>query len=248
MLIVDSIKTAEQIAFKHYETEQERYAHWLEEHTQLAKFNDDPEISPLETSRKIGRPMLHTELERRLSKLNPRLVFVWGDLHAHHKMMCIPYTNMDLVPDLVKKLDPLYGLQKLFVYPTGAIPERSIWRRKEEYVPDPYYVPRPGDIDRSDWEWVPIPGHEAQHKRDGHLDPVARFHGHWQRKSNTSGRAGWNKVTHAWGEYRRGWRTVLISLVKLGLLSTQQVEDEFLADNTPEWAKHMGKRNIYRPW
>jgi hypothetical protein len=233
MIIVDSIKRAEQIAFKHYESEQERYSAWLNEHSQLCRYNDDPATSPLEAGNKIGKPMLHVELERRLAKLNPRLHFQWGPLNDHHKLMCVVLPNGQLL--------------QLFTYPTGAIPERSIFRKCEEWVTDPDYVPSPGDVDRADWEWVPAEGCTSGFIPD-HTHPEAPLYGKWARKDDNSGRAGWKKLTHAWGEHRRGWRTVLVSLVAKKLLTVQQAEDEFLADNTPEWARHTGKKDIFRPW
>lgn len=246
MLVVDSQKTIDLLTAKQFESEQERYAKWLDEHTRLAQYNDDPTTSPLAAARRIGKPMLHTDLERKLAKLNRKLCFMGGDLNSHHKWLCID------VPDprraIISPNDPFAFVTKLFLYPTGAIPERSIFRQKDEWVVDPTYIPKPGDVNRADWEWVPRKGEENKFRVDGWRFPDSSPYGKWKRKDDNVGRAGWKKVSHAWGEYKRGWRTVLINLVKLNLLSVHQVEDHFLSDDTPEWARHTGKKDIYRPW
>jgi hypothetical protein len=246
MLIIDSEASEARYAYKYYENEQQRYSKWLNEHAMLCNYNDDPETSPLAAAKKIGKPMLHTEMERRLKRLNPNLTFMTGPLNTKHKVLCRPWRIGDPARTL-DLADPFRDLIKLFVYPTGVLPERSIWRECDEWVPDPSYVPTPGDVDQNDWEWVPLKGHETQFITDP-LRPGAGKHGHWQRKAEDKGRAGWKKLKHAWGEKQRGWRTVLLQLVKLHLLTVQQVEDEFLSDNTPEWARHTGKQNIFRPW
>lgn len=57
---------------------------------------------------------------------------------------------------------------------------------------------------------------------------------------------GWKEVKVPWGELKRGWRTVLIKLVKEGLLTIPQAES-FNGSPTSQfgqraWAYHLGKR------
>lgn len=246
MLIIDSARAEWQQAYKHYDSERERYAKWLDQHSMLCRYNDDPTTSPLSAARKIGKPMLHTEMEMRLKKLNPQLTFMGGPINTEHKVICRPWRHGD-PPRTLDINDPFRDLVKLFVYPKGSLPERSIWRECDEWVPDPSYVPTTGDVNKADWDWVPLKGHESKFIAEP-THPNAGKHGHWQRKADNAGRAGWKKLKHAWGEKKRGWRTVLVNLVKLGLLTVSQVENEFLSDDTPEWARHTGKKNVFRPW
>lgn len=58
----------------------------------------------------------------------------------------------------------------------------------------------------------------------------------------------YRKVKKVWNEKQRGWRTVLIKLVKCGLLTPTQVETAFGAANTKEWQGHLGKTAVTTPW
>jgi hypothetical protein len=59
---------------------------------------------------------------------------------------------------------------------------------------------------------------------------------------------GFKVIQQPWGEAVRGWRTVLIKLVKMGYLTPAQVEREFGSDNTAQWASHLGKQRIAVAW
>lgn len=111
-------------------------------------------------------------------------------------------------------------------YESGLMSEHSILAQKDEEVWDGTTF----HIDRRDMpkgEWVPGEGWQ--------FDPRDK-------------RPGMKTVTQPWHEVMRGWRTVLIYLVKEGYLSPAIVEREFDSDDRPEWAGQMGKRPITRPW
>jgi hypothetical protein len=234
MLAIDTEARHFRQAERQYEDQQAQVAKWIAEQTELGRFNDDDATSPLNTMSKLGKPMRTVEFEKRLAKLNPNLVFQWGIARTTHKWMCAK--------------TPEGALVQLFVYPADQMPERSMWRKRQMWAPDPRYTAKAGDVDWADWEWVPVPGHETWHKSDGWKYPDSIPHGKWQRKDANVGRAGWQQHTLAWGEAVRGWRTCLVRLVQDGFLTVSQVEKEFLSDNTPEWARHTGKKSIYRPW
>lgn len=61
-------------------------------------------------------------------------------------------------------------------------------------------------------------------------------------------RPGWRKVQIPWREMKRGWRTVLLRLMEEKVLTLTQVENEFGADQTPEWSQHTGKGAFTTPF
>lgn len=59
---------------------------------------------------------------------------------------------------------------------------------------------------------------------------------------------GWRRILIPWGEYKRGWRTVLVRLIQSGVITPQQAEMEFGSDETPEWRQHTGKGEYTTPF
>lgn len=59
---------------------------------------------------------------------------------------------------------------------------------------------------------------------------------------------GWRRLTIPWGEYKRGWRTVLVRLIQEGHITVTQAETEFGSDDTPEWRQHTGKGAYTTPF
>ena len=121
---------------------------------------------------------------------------------------------------------PGVGKYSVCPYEAGPMPEHSVLKQKVEMVRD-FSVGMVGKpaLDRKDlpkYEWVPGQGYV--------FDSTATL-------------PGWKKVTLPWGEHKRGWRTVLIRLVERGIFTPPQIESVFGADDTPNWAKHMGKQN-----
>lgn len=157
----------------------------------------------------MGRPMLASELELRLGKLNSRLMF------EHN-----PYNNTKKALYHVDQR----GKEFVCAYEAGMMPERSVFRVKVDYVPEDVE-----HIDRKDLgpqELIPGRGFVPKDGKNPYM----------------------KRVLIPWGEQMRGWRTVLIRLVAMGLLTPTQVETTFGADNTPEWQGQMGKTPLQRPW
>lgn len=246
MLIIDEARAVARAMWASNELTQQEVSEWVDREERWSKYADDPEENPLDSSKKIGSPMAHTELENRLAKLNPNLRFIWGPAFSHHKMMALQLPNGEL--------------QSILVYPTGIIPERSIHRSNVKWVPSPDYVIDSKDFRIEDYEWMPLDHEETvqadtgeivtinykdYYKPDGYKDPVYNKFGRWEPK-NPENRPGWNRIVEPFGEKLRGWRTVLVRLVKSGILTVGQVESRFLSDNTPQWKHYMGKGPVNR--
>lgn len=111
-------------------------------------------------------------------------------------------------------------------YESGLMPEHSILAQKTEEIWDgtTFHINRK-DMPRA--EWIPGKGFIFD-ERDQ--------------------RPGVKKIQVPWHEVQRGWRTVLIYLVKQGFLSPAQVEKEFGTKDRIEWAQNMGRREHVTPW
>lgn len=120
-------------------------------------------------------------------------------------------------------------LVKLFPYEAGLMPERSIMSRRVLDVPDTHLpsVPHIERADLPDYEYIPGKGE--------FFDPSRPL-------------PGFRRVEVPWREEVRGWRTVVLRLIVLGVIPATAAEKVFGPDDTPEWAGHMGKREKTRPW
>ena len=101
------------------------------------------------------------------------------------------------------------------------MPEHSIVAVKEERYPDPNLY------------------------RDNEGNPI------YDRTEANKDPDNYGWITHLipWHEAFRGWRTVLIKLVKEGIASPSQIEQVFGSSDTTGWAYAMGKReNKLTPW
>lgn len=117
---------------------------------------------------------------------------------------------------------PEKGEKKYLLSYHVFMPEHSVMKQKEETVIDYEQLKTP--LKRSDLpkhEWVPGKGYVF----DG-LAP------------------GWKKVTRPWGEQTRGWRTVLLKLIILKIITVSQVEKYFANPSSKfgqrAWAYHTG--------
>lgn len=259
MLINDTDALARQRRWNEFEVADEQMSVWMRRELLFSECIDDPETSPLNTMRKYGKPMMHSEMERRLLKLNPNLHFEWSSVNITGTQAKFAYLKTGkAAPD-----DKL----SLFGYDSGMMPERSMWRSEVIWVPDSTHRISKFDDDMRDWE--PIP------RKDSDIAEIMDMMGvqyvmtdegsnpswgdvkdtnYWwvyfdlRRKTDSSGRAGWERHVRPIAESNRGWRTCVIKCVHMKVISASQAEREFLNDNTPEWKQHMGHGPITRPW
>lgn len=258
LLINDTDALARQARWAEIESSDEQITNWLKRESLFSECVDDPDTSPLLTVRKIGTPMSHVEMERRLCKLNPSLKFTWTGIFAGVNRSEAKWCNQ-VMPDGT--------LRQLYSFDSGMLPERSVWRSVTKWVLDPNYKQGPFDEDLKDWEVVPrsdadikqllndlqIPYTDDPSQSNPPWSEV-KDTPHWwifyefERRDEHAARPGWIRIVEPVGELTRGWRTCVLKCVALGLITTRQAEDEFLADNTPEWKQHTGKGRMTRPW
>jgi hypothetical protein len=184
----------------------EKRISWIKEQAASCMIPENSAVGDF--AARMGTAMSHRELERRLKRLNPSLVFENIKGNSRAKRLSIQR------PD---------GIHRLFAYSTGHLPERSVARVVIEETPDPTYL-QGRVMERSE-----LPAHEK--KEDGSLefDPDAKRPGYIYTEKNM-------------GEKIRGWRTVLLLLIVNDIFTVEEIEREFGASNTAEWALHTKKR------
>ena len=113
------------------------------------------------------------------------------------------------------------------VYESERMPERSIMSRNLRDVPD---------FSQTKLERKDLPKHEYV--------PGEGFV--WDKSKPLP---GMKRISVPWREDVRGWRAILLGLIKAGFITVAQAEKEFYgADNTPEWKQGTGKGPTTRPW
>lgn len=216
MLVKTDETQSKLLPFEKREETLDQIRQWIEQETANAMYLEDPDTSPIIVGKRLGRPLLPAELERKLVKICPTLVF---EVNPNNSRMKALY-NVDS-----------RGKEYICAYHNEVMSERSIMRVKVEEVPETDANGLPiKHFDRKDLgahELVPGKGFLP---KPGVTNPYVK------------------KVLIPYGEKTRGWRTVLIKLVRAGLVTPTAVEREFGADNTPEWQGSMGKSDLQRPW
>ncbi len=218
MLIVDSV-TAPRIARARAQEEAEaKLRGWVADQLSNAVYVQDNDVSPANFERQLGKVMPSPEMEKRLEKLSTSLVFEHNPFNRSKKAVYV-----------VRR-----GEGKVYIcaYENGIMPEHSVMRVKEEITRDYDAVgvgPTGRKLDRKDLpKYTEVDGKITFEEEE--LLP------------------GFKKTLIPYGEYKRGWRTVLVKLVEAKVLTPTQVESIFGADNRPEWASHMGKQAHALPW
>jgi hypothetical protein len=124
-------------------------------------------------------------------------------------------------------------------YPSGLIPERSIFFARENVRPVSGIYSKRGGMSIS---VLDMPTMKTVRNPDAPggfesvpADPEALM-------------PGWTRDLEMGSESVRGWRTVLIYLRSAGLISTELIEATFGADDTPEWQGHTGKGPVTTKW
>lgn len=259
LLINDTDALARQRRWSEMESTEEQMAAWMRRELMFSECIDDPDTSPLNTMRKYGKPMAHSEMEKRLLKLNSNLHFVWSNINITGTQAKYAYlkTGKAAPNDLVQ----------LFGYDSGMMPERSMWRSEVIWIPDPKHRASKFDDDIRDFEPIPrsdddiaeimdMLGVVYERTAEGSNPSwgAVKDTNYWwvyfdlKRKTETSGRAGWERHVRPVAESIRGWRTCVLKCVHAKVITAAQAEREFLNDNTPEWKQHMGRGPFTRPW
>lgn len=271
MLINDTDALARNQRMLALDVADDEAANWIKQELQFSEFTDDPDTSPLNTVKKIGQPMMHTEMERRLQKMIPGLRFEWTSVNitgTQAKRAYIVVPDSQLSPfELFYLPSDQRGKKTVFTFDSGMMPERSMWRSMVKWIPDPTYKPNPYDEDLKEWEVIPRSDDDIAELMDGlGIQYVRTTEGsnpgwsevkdtnYWwvyyelKRKDEDAGRAGWIRCVVPTGERIRGYRTCVLMCVAAGLISPTQAEQIVGSDNTPEWKQNTGKGPRTRPW
>lgn len=126
---------------------------------------------------------------------------------------------------LMKAIYHIRGEEKEYIcsYHADIMPEHSIIKIKKEIVWDEDYKQPLKRSELPKHKWVQGKGYVFEG-----IPP------------------GWKEVSVPWGELKRGWRTVLIKLLKEGLITLPQAEsfgNPSSKFGQRAWAYHTGKRS-----
>lgn len=208
-----------------YEVEKERHARhaWIKEQLENSVYCDGSPEDPTNYEARWGRAMTAEQVEQKLKKLIPDLVF-------------------KRYPGKTKRKMFLHG-RPLMIYEDGKIPERSIMQAVIRETLDPSVLIGKFHLDRKD-----LPKHEVvPHRARPNGDVLFEDLGHVVF-DDTETLPGMRRTKVPYREAVRGWRTMCALLVKANLVSFREIEKEFGADTTREWAALTGRRNIQLPW
>jgi len=166
----------------------------------------------------LGQGMDSEVFLKRLQKLRPGFRMITYPLNNTKRGLFYQQPNGDL--------------EFLMPVENGFTPEHSISevRYEEERdfsVGDPFGGPK---IERADV------------MKQAYLDE----NGEWQFHDRTQG-LGWKRTPMRGKEIKRGWRTVLLRLIQNNWLRESEVEKEFGADNTNQWAGALGRTKLIVP-
>jgi hypothetical protein len=170
-----------------------------------------------------GRLMTAKEFEGRLKKLNPAFIFedfTFEELKGqvlngypantpwHHKRLLVPIRE-----EIPGEATPVFQV----LYPRELIPEHSITKVKEDFLPNPEFMSTGKTPELSDFSVNPTDWN-AKPSKDSNL--VRWFY-------------------EQGGVELRGWRSVLLILMDEGFLTLAQVEKEFGSSPSPEWVRKV---------
>lgn len=219
-VVIDSRSKQRQAMAAAVERHRDEIRRAYENLLRLSVWVDDDKEDPTNTLARLGTPMTNVELEARIRKMAPNLLF---ENHPENKARkaVISFASQAGIPHswmtpkrcayLVK---PSGEKQFLFAFEAGIMPEYSILRR----------------ISRLSW--------------NGKTTHIERA----DLKGSTP--PGMRVLNLPWREEVRGWRTVLLRLVECGILTLEQVESSFGPGKTRSWASKLGKRSRAEgtPW
>lgn len=226
MLIVDSQKAAEIAESNARAAARQQTFNWIKEQTKDSVYLQDPDRAPTNFEYQMGRALSVHEVERRLKKLCPKLVFENNPYNQSKKAMYY------ILPNGEKQL--------IMPYENGVIPEHSVLQGviKETLSPEIVgggILSRPFHIERADLTKHEVRPHEFDEQ--GNLTRPGDVI--WDE---TEAQVGMERTRIPWAERIRGWRTMLFILVSAGLITPTQAENAFGSSDRPEWQHRMGKK------
>ena len=110
----------------------------------------------------------------------------------------------------------------------GLLPEHSVMYTKYEDVPD---------LSVDSFSRLDLPKHEFVSMEEG-----------WKFDTSAGPLPGYKRVETVNAEAVRGWRTVLLKLILLKVITPAQAEAVFGADDRREWANKTGKQDLPTLW
>lgn len=229
--VVDSIAAARAKRVARIEKQKEQLRQYIAAEEEGTRLLADDSLDPTNYLARVGRPMHERDFEAKLKKICPVLEFRWSLREPGKKDIYIP---------------AVAGRPEghVLTYDGGLIPERSVYTRVYEDIIDRDQISR---VEGSLMHLTPdsLPKHDWG---GGRIDPATgRLTGGpgWIFDDKVP-KPGFKRISRMWREYIRGWRTVLLRLMKMGLVPLIDAETFFGADNTPEWAYHTGRQQTSR--
>lgn len=197
------------------EEERERQRQWAMAELQDCRVVLDPNTSPANVERQMGKRMSLEEFERKVQQLDPAFHFEVVPGNTTKKYL------WHSRPD---------GRAKICLYENSPmLSEYSLFSTKEEELVDPNirHISR-ADLPKATWAGLEYDPDTGDVRGEGY-----RF--------ESDIRPGLVKISRPWNEIVRGWRTVLAQIVQAGLASPERVERLFGASPRRTWAAKMGK-------
>lgn len=213
------------------EQHQQGLADWAQNQLNDNVWVRDKDTSPTNAAARLGRPMSVETFEEKLLQLNPNFFFQPIPGNPKNKRLLLRQPNGDL--------------EYIMVYESGRdenghaklIPEYSIIDEVEDQVLDPKVHTGGFRLNRYD-----LPRHEViPHEFDSQ--------GNLTREGDvifdpTDPQPGMINFKRPWREKVRGYRTVLVLLVTMGVCTITDVERIFGPGTSREWAAKLGKHDV----
>lgn len=227
MLIKDELTLARHDALTAQEAEVDKILTKIRKLRETSALLENPDVDPTNAERQFGRALHHTEVEKRLARLNANLVFT---PHPHNPTKRCIYVKQ-----------PTGELQYLFVCEAGLVPENSVMsiRAHDELTPDALKLG--WKVDKAD-----VPKHEViphEITDDGVVNRVGEVK--FDKGALLPGR---ERLESAHNEIQRGYRTVLLRLILGGYITETGAEREFGTQDKAAWAGGLGRRTKQTPW
>ena len=222
MFIKDEVKTAQHAEQVHKEKHLDQLVQQTAREVRDSHLVSDPDNSPSNFDRQLGKALMDHEVEKRLKRICPNLRFENSPVNPSKKWMWFEF--------------PDGSRFKVMNYEKGLIPEHSLMQQVEKEVLDTDVLLGKYHLNRYD-----LPKHEIiphEFNEDGSLKKLGDV-----IFDDRETRPGLKKVRIPWREVIRGYRTMVAMLRHCGYITVADAEREFGADNRSEWAIHMGKRS-----